>query len=66
LQKKYPFAEIYRKLLMIARGLLLADIVVGQSSHGHRTYMASKLRPCVAFGSEMKYIKTFVADRVNV
>ncbi len=51
---------------MIARGLLLADIVVGQSSHGHRTYMASKLRPCVAFGSEMKYIKTFVADRVNV
>ncbi len=45
-------------------GFLLAGTAVGMSSHGQRSYMTLKCRPYVTLGSEMKYLKLTVAERL--
>jgi hypothetical protein len=60
-----PFAELYRKLLLQAGGLLLAGIQYLWESHGLRSDMASELRSHVAMGSEIKQTNTAGPDRVN-
>jgi hypothetical protein len=46
-----PFAELYRKLFLMAERVLLAGVIVEQTSHSLRSYMALTLTSHIALGS---------------
>jgi hypothetical protein len=56
---KFPFSQLYKKLLLIEEGFLLAGF------YRLRSHLALRLKFYVTFGSKMKKIKMPLANSVN-
>jgi hypothetical protein len=54
------------KLFLMVEWLLLVGKLMGQSSHGQRSYMSLKFRPYVAVSNEMKQTITAEVDGVKI